>query len=76
MILHGQADSIVPVSFAVRLRDAVVAHGGRAEVTLYPGVGHVFNLRGYSESYDATAARDAWGKTLAFLRRQLDPAGR
>jgi dipeptidyl aminopeptidase/acylaminoacyl peptidase len=43
LIEHGEADSIVQVSSAYRLRDAVIAHGGEVEMHVYPGAEHAFN---------------------------------
>ena len=40
LILHGEADRIVPVRFAGDLRDAVIEVGGRAEMHTYPAEGH------------------------------------
>lgn len=70
LILHGDADSVVPVSFAYALRDAVVASGGEAELHVYPGAGHSFNAP-FSSGYSAKAADDAHGWTIEFLLRQL-----
>ena len=70
LILHGVADSIVPVRLAYELRDAVVSSGGEAEMYAYPGAGHNFNVP-HSEAYSADAANDAHRRTIEFLRRQL-----
>ncbi len=69
LILHGEADSVVPVRFAYRLRDAVIAHGGSVEMHLYPGAEHAFNAPW--AAYSETAAMDAWRRTIEFLRRRL-----
>ncbi|QTN33107.1 prolyl oligopeptidase family serine peptidase [Akkermansiaceae bacterium] len=39
-IFHGDADNIVPPSGSQRMFDALKEAGSRAELTLYPGVGH------------------------------------
>jgi dienelactone hydrolase len=70
LILHGDADSIVPVSFAYQLRDAVVAQGGEVEMHVYPGVGHAFNAP-FSSTYSEAAGSDALGRTVKFLRERL-----
>jgi carboxymethylenebutenolidase len=72
LILHGDADAIVPVSFAFALRDAVIAAGGQAELHVYAGAGHVFNLS-YSPTYSKDAADDATRRTIDFLHRRLTP---
>jgi carboxymethylenebutenolidase len=70
LILHGDADKIVPLKFAFELRDAVTAAGGEVELHVYPGAGHVFNLS-YSSTYREEAARDAHKRTVEFLRKWL-----
>jgi carboxymethylenebutenolidase len=70
LILHGDADTIVPVRFAFALRDAIAASGGEVELHVYPGAGHVFNLP-YSPTYSAGAAEDAHRRAIDFLRRRL-----
>lgn len=62
LILHGDADRIVPVKFAHDLRDAVVTAGGEVEMHIYPGEGH-----GLSEA----TMRDGLQRTVEFLRLRL-----
>jgi len=68
LILHEEADNIVPVTFALNLRDAVTASGGDVEVHLYPGAGHAFNAP-HLPTYSEEAARDSLGRTVEFLKR-------
>jgi carboxymethylenebutenolidase len=70
LILHGDADNVVPVSYAYALRDAVVASGGEAELHVYPGAGHSFNAP-FSPAYSAKAADDSHRRAIEFLRRRL-----
>jgi carboxymethylenebutenolidase len=70
LILHGDADSVVPVKFAYQLRDAVIAGGGKVELHVYPGADHAFNAP-FSSSYSEAAASDALARTVEFLRRRL-----
>ena len=70
LILHGEADDVVPVRFAQNLRDAVLAKGGPVEIHIYPDVGHAFNAP-YASTYSELAAQDAFGRTIAFLRIHL-----
>jgi carboxymethylenebutenolidase len=70
LILHGDADKVVPVGFAYALRDAVLAAGGEAEWYVYAGAGHSFNAP-YSSTYSAEAADDATKRVVEFLRRRL-----
>jgi carboxymethylenebutenolidase len=70
LILHGEVDSIVPVSLAYRLRDAVIAHGGQVEMHVYPGAEHAFNAP-WSPMYSEPEASDSLRRTIEFLARQL-----
>lgn len=70
LILHGDADAVVPVSFANELRDAIVASGGEAELHIYEGVGHSFNAP-FVPGYSAKVADDAYQRTFEFLRKWL-----
>jgi carboxymethylenebutenolidase len=70
LILHGDADTVVPVSFAYALRDAVVASGGEVELCVYAGAGHSFNAP-FVPTYSAEAADDAHRRTIEFLRERL-----
>lgn len=70
LILHGDADTIVPVSNAYALQEAVLANGGEVEMYIYPHAGHAFNapwFPGYSE----TAAKDSYIKSILFLNKWL-----
>ncbi|MEJ2679634.1 MAG: dienelactone hydrolase family protein [Gemmatimonadota bacterium] len=70
LILHGQDDRIVPVSFARELRDAAVAAGVPVEMRLFPGQRHAFNAP-WSPTYSERAARKAFAVTIAFLRARF-----
>ena len=51
---------------------ALKAAGKRVEAFTYPGVDHAFNNDTSAERYDKAAAELAWGRTIAFLKRELD----
>lgn len=70
LILHGDADTVVPVSFAYALRDALAGANGEFELHVYAGAGHSFNAPSLS-TYSAEAADDAHRRTIEFLREQL-----
>jgi carboxymethylenebutenolidase len=70
LILHGEADTVVSVRFAQRLREAVLAQGGEVEMHLYPGAHHAFNAP-WASTYSEPDAADSWGRTVEFLRRRL-----
>ncbi len=72
LILHGEADSAVPVSAAYRLRDAALAQGGSVEMHIYPGAGHGFNAP-WSAWYSAPEASDSLARTIDFMKRRLSP---
>jgi dienelactone hydrolase len=64
LILHGEADPIVPVSEAHRLAQWLAARGTPHDVRIYPGLGHAFV---------GDAAIDAQARLTAFLDRHLRP---
>jgi carboxymethylenebutenolidase len=70
LILHGEADTVVPVESAYRLREAVIAHGGEVEMHLYPGAQHGFNAP-WSPTYSESEASDSLRRMVEFLRRRL-----
>jgi len=73
LILHGDADRVVPVSFAYALHEALAARGRPVEIQIYPGARHGFDIDQDPERYDVRATEDARRRTLAFLERQLGP---
>jgi carboxymethylenebutenolidase len=70
LILHGEADTVVPVAFAHRLRDAVMNNGGEVEMHLYPGAHHAFNGT-FSPTYSREVAEDSFKRASEFLKRRL-----
>ena len=70
LILHGEKDTIVPVSIAYSLRDAVIAQGGEVEIRIYPNEQHAFNAA-WSPNYSESAAFDSFQRTVDFLQRRL-----
>ena len=70
LILHGEADVIVPVSFAGALNDTLTRHERTVEMQIYPGAPHGFIVEG-SSGYRPSAATDAIERMLAFLDRFL-----
>ncbi|HLX38844.1 MAG TPA: dienelactone hydrolase family protein [Candidatus Binataceae bacterium] len=71
LIIHGEADSVVPVSEAKDL-DALLTKANRPhEMHLYPGVDHGFNFRRPAPSYNRAASDAAWKCTFDFLDRTL-----
>lgn len=72
LILHGEADSNIPVALAHRLFDRLHRKGADVEMYIYPGVEHGFNTP-WSPGYSAHADADAWRRTIRFLRQKLNP---
>lgn len=74
LVLHGEADRLVPVSNAYQLQSILRAGGVPHDVVVYPGEGH-----GFRDSAQADAARriNAWfGRYLGRSRSaELWPAG-
>ena len=70
LILHGDADDVVPVELAHRLYDRMRVHRGEVEMHVYPGAGHVFNAP-WSSAYSEPDAVDSWRRTIEFLKRRL-----
>jgi carboxymethylenebutenolidase len=62
LILHGDADNIVPVGEAHKLAALFSEWQTPYEIKIYPGAGHGF--RGGDE-------QDAWNRTVAFLDKHL-----
>jgi len=63
LILHGEADAIVPVDEAYKLQKLLEKKGIPYEIKIYPGAGHGFE--------EAEIWRDAGLKTLQFLQKYL-----
>ncbi|HVH88291.1 MAG TPA: alpha/beta fold hydrolase [Terriglobales bacterium] len=62
LLLHGEADPVVPVSEARAVQDLLKQLGAEHELKIYPGQGH---------SFRGMAQIDALTRTLRFLNRHL-----
>jgi carboxymethylenebutenolidase len=62
LILHGEADRVVPVSEARKLQAALAERGLPHEVMIYPGEGHILS---------PLAGLDAARRTIEFLGAHL-----
>jgi carboxymethylenebutenolidase len=62
LILHGSADTTIPVRYAYELDTLLTNYGRPHEMKIYPGAGHGLN---------AATGADAWQRSLDFLRRYL-----
>ena len=68
--LYGEADLGIPVADVKEMEAALKAAGKTAEFVLYPGAPHAFNAD-YRPSYRPEAAKDAWGRCLAWFNKYL-----
>jgi carboxymethylenebutenolidase len=69
---YGADDAFIPVADVQQLDEQLDASGQPHEVILYSGAGHAFLNDTRAELYRPDAARDAWARMLAFLRRHLE----
>lgn len=69
LIVHGMADTFIPVSQASRLNAVVQDAGGSAELVLLPDVGQGFI--GTDEERTRDASQLAWQRTVDFIARIL-----
>ena len=72
MIAHGEKDTLTPLRGARAFCDKVIAGGGRCDLQVYPGLGHLLtrNLANQEDDYDPdpAARADAATRQGAFLR--------
>lgn len=69
--IYGGKDAFVTPEVVNELDRRLTSLGKRHEFHRYPNADHAFFNDERPEVYDAAAAKDAWGKTLDFLRREL-----
>jgi len=69
LILHGDADSTVPVEKAIQLDSILTAAGSPHEFHEYSSAEHLFDREGGSANKEAAA--DAWLRTQAFFNKIL-----
>jgi acetyl esterase/lipase len=71
-IVHGERDTLTPLSGARRFCDRVTAGGGRCDLAVYPGVGHLLtrNLANQESDFDPdpVARDDGSARQLAFVK--------
>jgi carboxymethylenebutenolidase len=70
--LFGRDDAFVPLDDVRALERQLEKSGQPAEVVLYAGAGHAFANDTRPQLYRPEAARDAWARMLAWLRRHLE----
>jgi carboxymethylenebutenolidase len=68
--LYGEADLGIPVADVKEMEAALKAAGKTAEFVIYPGAPHAF-FADYRPSYRDQAAKDAWGRCVAWFNKYL-----
>jgi carboxymethylenebutenolidase len=74
LLLHGNADTVVPFAFIRATQDILMAAGKSSQLVPYPGVRHGFDFgtsRAGNPNYDANSTADAQARSLAFLQTTL-----
>ena len=66
LILHGDADQIIPVDAGKELAAEAKALGAPVDLVIYPGESHGFGAR-----WDDKNATDALNRAVAFLKKEL-----
>jgi carboxymethylenebutenolidase len=69
--LYGGADLGIPAKDVKEMEAALKAAGKTAEFIIYPEAPHAF-FADYRPSYRADAAKDAWGRCVAWLSKYLN----
>jgi carboxymethylenebutenolidase len=70
MAHYGEKDAGVNKSIPETV-DAMKQFKKAYDYKIYPGAQHAFNNDSNPERYNATAAKEAWGRTLDFLKKNL-----
>jgi len=69
--IFAERDAFVTPEAARKLEKDLVAAGKQTDFQIFPGVDHAFFNDSRPDVYDARAAQQAWGKTLAFFRAHV-----
>jgi carboxymethylenebutenolidase len=69
--LYGAEDALIPVADVEELKRRLARTRHAHEVHVYPGAGHAFLNDTRPELHRPEAARDAWGRMVAFFREHL-----
>jgi carboxymethylenebutenolidase len=68
--IFGAEDKVIPLEKVEEFRSSLTTLGIPHDIHIYPGVGHAFaNPSG--ANYAPEETKDAWQKTLTFLRAHL-----
>ena len=66
LVLHGDADQIIPVDAGKQLAAEAKALGGKVDLVIYPGQSH-----GFGADFAKKDATDALNRTIAFFKKEL-----
>jgi carboxymethylenebutenolidase len=69
--LYGDLDKGIPTEEVERLREAVSSAPVATEIVRYADADHGFNCNDRASVFNATAAADAWQRTLAWFDTHL-----
>lgn len=69
--LYGDEDTSIPVDHIEQLREAAARASVPTEMVRYPGAQHGFHCDQRPDNYDEASAKDAWNRTIAFLRERI-----
>jgi len=67
LILHGDADTIIPVDRGKELASLATRLGSTVDLVIYPGAAH-----GFGSKLNTKDGSDALARTVTFLAKQLD----
>jgi carboxymethylenebutenolidase len=71
LAFYGDADEFVPASDVEELRRRLARADAPAEVVVFPGAGHAFMNDTRPAAFRPVPAKEAFARTLAFLREHL-----
>jgi carboxymethylenebutenolidase len=66
LILHGDADQVIPVEEGKQLAEEAKAMGAQVDLVIYPGQSH-----GFGADWQKKDATDAFNRTVTFLKKEL-----
>ena len=72
LVLHGSADSAIPMAHFATLAEEMEAAGVAHEMISYGGAPHAFTVFGI-DNYEENADRKSWQRFTAFLAEKLAP---
>ena len=70
LAFFGERDEGIPAEHVERMRSMLEQSAKDFEIVTYPDAGHGF-LNDLRPGYHEPSARDAWSRTLSFLRESL-----